>query len=304
MRWTRTIGLTLTAALAVVALTGTPAAAATTTEANLVYSSSPTVCSGQQCQKLDVHYTTRAPARARPAVIFVHGGGWTGGQRSKWTNEARQLAQSTGWLTVNISYDIVGPGLWSQQPADVAAAVAWVRNKASTYKVDVNRIVLIGESSGAHLAAGYGWTRSGIKALVLFSGVYDLPAALQSQGCADRLCQSSSDQSSRVMSYAIQRMEDGCVPQSGVTSPPVCPARYDATSPARAITATVPMTWIVHAAQDPVVPYTEAVRTEQALLAKGARYSSYRESGYCHGKSCWAASWPQIASAVKAYVAG
>jgi acetyl esterase/lipase len=105
---------------------------------------------------LDVY---RPPAREtpRPAVILIHGGGWTVGVE-RWVNvePAEQLARA-GYVAFNIAYRLMdgtpGRNLWPAQLDDVQRAVRWVRANAATYGVDPDRIGSYGGSSGGQMAA-------------------------------------------------------------------------------------------------------------------------------------------------------
>ncbi|MGJ4953323.1 alpha/beta hydrolase [Bradyrhizobium sp. HKCCYLS20291] len=92
--------------------------------------------------------------RAAPLIVFVHGGGWKRGDKRNATGAAKVehlLAQ--GYAFASIDYRLVPAATVEQQAADVAAAVAWLRNNAGRLGIDASRIVLMGHSAGAHLVA-------------------------------------------------------------------------------------------------------------------------------------------------------
>jgi acetyl esterase/lipase len=101
------------------------------------------------------------PAREapRPAVILIHGGGWTSGSRSDMGVAARELAKA-GYVAFSINYrllDTVTPrNLWPAQLDDTQRAVRWVRAHADAYGVDPERLAAYGWSAGGHLAAMLG----------------------------------------------------------------------------------------------------------------------------------------------------
>lgn len=99
--------------------------------------------------QLDILAPERTGARV-PAVIYVHGGGWAGGERS-WTPN-RILAEA-GVFTVSVSYRFSQQAIFPAQIHDVKAAVRWVRANADHYGVDPDRIGIWGHSAGGHLAA-------------------------------------------------------------------------------------------------------------------------------------------------------
>jgi len=101
-------------------------------------------------QRLDV-YMPEAPAAA-PLLVFVHGGGWSVGDKAQYAAVGNRLA-CEGLVSMMINYRL-SPAV--QHPAhaqDVAQAIAWGYRNAATYGADPERLCLMGHSSGAHLAA-------------------------------------------------------------------------------------------------------------------------------------------------------
>jgi acetyl esterase/lipase len=102
----------------------------------------------EQC--LDV-YMPVARAAA-PLLMFVHGGGWSVGDKAQYAAVGNRLAQE-GLVSMIVNYRL-SPAV--QHPAhaqDVAQAIAWCYRNAATYGADPERLCLMGHSSGAHLAA-------------------------------------------------------------------------------------------------------------------------------------------------------
>lgn len=125
------------------------------------------------------------PERATPAPLFffVHGGGWRGGDKSRY----KPLAE----VLVNFGYAVAAPNhrLAPQDvhPAhieDVAAALGFLRRSAGESNIRMDRVCLAGHSSGGHLvsllalhpgylqSAGVGFHQIG--GVISISGVYDL----------------------------------------------------------------------------------------------------------------------------------
>jgi acetyl esterase/lipase len=133
----------------------TPARNVVDTENGVVYGEA----DGQELI-LDI---ARPPARddPRPAVILIHGGGWTEylGSRLDMSMPALELAKA-GYVAFNVEYRLLtsepGVHMWPAQLDDVQRAVRWVRANAATYGVDPERIGSYGHSSGGHLAAMLG----------------------------------------------------------------------------------------------------------------------------------------------------
>lgn len=91
-----------------------------------------------------------------PTCILVHGGGFTKGDKQTFIRPLFEPLSnaSFAWFTVN--YRLAPQHRWPACAEDVATAIRWVKAHAAEYKVDVNRIALIGESAGGHLVSWAG----------------------------------------------------------------------------------------------------------------------------------------------------
>jgi len=100
--------------------------------------------------KLDV-YRRREMTTPNRTLIYVHGGGWTGGTKEQSSLTFLPFLQM-GWNVVNVEYRLARV---SQAPAaveDCLCAVRWVIRNAKQYNIDTSRLVITGNSAGAHLA--------------------------------------------------------------------------------------------------------------------------------------------------------
>lgn len=94
-----------------------------------------------------------------PILVFVHGGGWTAGDRGYqvagadvYGNIGRFVA-SRGIGAAVVSYRLQPAVTWREQVSDVAAAVAWVHAHARDHGGDPAALFLSGHSAGAQLSA-------------------------------------------------------------------------------------------------------------------------------------------------------
>jgi triacylglycerol lipase len=117
-----------------------------------------------------------------PVVIFVHGGGYVGGDKNKYGpiygNVAAFFARN-GMLGVNATYRLAPRDPWPAGGDDVGRMVAWAKANAKTFGGDANRIYLFGHSAGATHVASYVFDASlqpksgvGVAGAILLSGLY------------------------------------------------------------------------------------------------------------------------------------
>jgi acetyl esterase/lipase len=100
--------------------------------------------------KLDI-YRRRGATSPQATLIFIHGGGWTGGSK-----EASLMSLvpwfEMGWNVVNVEYRLARVSLAPAAVEDCLCALRWIAAHAKDYDIDVNRLVVTGESAGGHLA--------------------------------------------------------------------------------------------------------------------------------------------------------
>ena len=102
-------------------------------------------------QRLDLLLPANTP-RA-PLILFVHGGGWSVGDKRSGAGAKAAHFTAQGWAFASANYRLVPAATVEQQAADLASAIAYLRAHAAEQGLDPDRIVLMGHSAGAHLAA-------------------------------------------------------------------------------------------------------------------------------------------------------
>lgn len=93
----------------------------------------------------------------RPALLFIHGGGWGGGTPDFFAPHCRYFA-ARGLVAMTVQYRLTKtPGVTVFDCiADVKSCVRWIRLHADDLGVSTNRIAAAGDSAGGHLAACLG----------------------------------------------------------------------------------------------------------------------------------------------------
>ncbi|MFR9649151.1 MAG: alpha/beta hydrolase [Rikenellaceae bacterium] len=95
-----------------------------------------------------------AKGEKRPAVVFIHGGGWNNGSYASFENHARYLA-TKGLVTFSVNYRLKNKNKTTPYEAllDAKSAIRFIRANAERFNIDPDKIITSGGSAGGHLAA-------------------------------------------------------------------------------------------------------------------------------------------------------
>ncbi|MHC4116606.1 MAG: alpha/beta hydrolase fold domain-containing protein [Planctomycetota bacterium] len=110
---------------------------------------------GNDAWKLDLAMPTNRGDKPRPAIVFVHGGGWVSGDKraGNFLRPTLEFA-AKGYVCITINYRLGGPKRDCVE--DAKCSVRWLRAHAKKYNVDPGRIGAYGNSAGAHLVTMLG----------------------------------------------------------------------------------------------------------------------------------------------------
>lgn len=124
----------------------------------------------------------------KPAIISVHGGRWRAGNRTDASSINVQQWAQFGYFAISIDYRLVGGSPAPAPQLDLLCAIRWVHAHADEYRIDPERVYLIGQSAGGQMVslvatageAGFprvgGWekARSDVRAVISVAGAYEL----------------------------------------------------------------------------------------------------------------------------------
>ena len=198
-----------------------------------------------------------------PAIVFVHGGGWSGGTRIKalvpWLGP---LVAAHGFMAATIDYRLSPRSTFPAQIHDLKAAVRWLRANAAEIGVDPERIGVWGNSAGGHLAGLAGVTG-------------DLPELEGTSG--------SPGYSTRLQAVTMQASPTDLLLNGGILhndresiltdfiggTLDTHEAALRLASPITHISPDCPPFLIVHGTDDELIPFEHALRFTHGLEAAG-----------------------------------
>lgn len=209
------------------------------------------------------------------AVVKVHGGGWTGGNRNQGADWNRWLNQ-LGYHVFDVEYRMPPPERWKDEVGDIKCALGWVAANAPKYQINPTRISIIGFSAGGNLAMLAAYSMGdprlppscdvptvSIKSVINVYGPADLTLLYRSSG-------------------SLTKVQN--VMREYIGGPPTQhPERYRVVSPLSYVGANTPPTMTLLGTSDHIVPIDQARSLDQALAQAGVTHETYLLPGNDHG---------------------
>jgi alpha-L-fucosidase 2 len=216
-----------------------------------------------------------------PSILFVHGGGFAGGDKKPNPKTLFGLVTQAGFNWFSINYRLSPKYTFPAHTDDVESAVEFLKAHADQYKIDPRRIVLMGQSAGGHLVSFVGAkhkTGNRVAAVISFYGEHDLVSRTRPQtDCAMGGYVRHTDVPQACLS-------DGLKAFLGITEANSATARLirDA-SPITYVKKDMPPYLLVHGTKDLHVPYEQSVLMCEAMKKVGAQCEMITVEGGGHG---------------------
>lgn len=217
----------------------------------------------------DLYLPSEPAAAFIPAVVYMHGGAWRGGDRAQFSRHAVAMAlRDCAGLCIEYRFSDKAP--YPAAVEDANCAVRFMRAFADELRIDPGRIGIAGGSAGGHLAAmvattcgsarlegtgGHGDFSSDVQALVGFNPVLDVRGMAQQEAVLDFL---------------------GGPPRE------VGQGVYEDASPILHVDKHTPPTLLLHGTADSTVPYEQSVRFCEAVRKAGGQAELFTAEGAEH----------------------
>jgi acetyl esterase len=207
-----------------------------------------------------------------PAVIIVHGGGFMGGNKRQFVTPILEPLSRAGFAWFSVDYRLAPKFPYPAAVDDVDKAIEYVKAHVAEYKVDPNRIALLGESAGGHLVSYVGTQtdpRWSVAAVVSFYGPHNLPAEYDMR------------KRQKIAPSALQAF------LAIKTFDPPAFQRLEAASPINHVHEKMPPYLLVHGSDDQVVDYQQSAKMGERLRQAGNTCELYTVQGGAHGMMNW-----------------
>lgn len=233
---------------------------------------------------LDLYRPAAGGARL-PVIVFLHGGGWSGGTRTTAPDLSRVFAQD-GFAMASIEYRLTPSISFPANVEDVKTAVRWLRANADRFNLEANHIGLWGTSAGGHLAAVAALSPPGT-----FEGTGHLETSSAVQCVLDAYGPSmfsSMDAQAEMekatlqpLAAGLQNAQRGPAPamvhdaptsaESRLVGAPIqsVPEKVTAASPLTYVTSRAPPFLLMHGLADNAVPHHQSILLYEALVKAG-----------------------------------
>ena len=236
------------------------------TTANLTY----LTASGYE-SKLDI-YSRRGATTPQPTVVYFHGGFWAAGAKAGSLMSLIPWMEM-GWNVVNVEYRLARVAPAPAAVEDGLCALRFLAAQAKTYNIDVNRLVVTGESAGGHLtltsamipeSSGLARQCAGttpvprVAAAINWFGITDVGDVIEGPNAAN---------------LAVTWL--GSLPDRMEIARRVSPLTH--------VRAGLPPILTIHGDKDQLVPYAHAVRLHEALTKAGTANQLLTIPGGGHG---------------------
>lgn len=218
-----------------------------------------------------------------PAAILVHGGGFDQGSKSTNVRPLFDVLASAGFAWFSIDYRLAPEFRFPQAIEDVNSAIRWVKAYATTYRVDVTKIALIGESAGGFL--------------VSYAGTHESPdtraaAVVDFYGPVDygKLAELRRDHPERFNMTTINRhaANGGGIHFFGAEKlDEAGPAKLHSISPIAAVHKGMPPFLCIHGTKDDQVAYEQSPAMCDMMHKVGAGCELITIEGGGHGMGGW-----------------
>ncbi|MDA9557275.1 alpha/beta hydrolase [Vibrio sp.] len=188
---------------------------------------------------------------APPLMIFLHSGSWKAGTKSQFHSHCLHFTNTFGFKTLTTSYRLSTEAVYPAPIHDIQFLLHWIKENHVALHIDPERIILVGTSAGANIAASVITEQhtydQGLqpKLSILFNGEFDMWDLIEQGSLVD------------AMNAYVG------------STPDVRPDRFDAISPLKHVKPNMPSTLLLHGTNDQFVSHQQSIDFKNTMLTHG-----------------------------------
>jgi acetyl esterase/lipase len=217
------------------------------------------------------------PPGLMPVVVYIHGGAWRSGSKEGGLPLLKDLARK-GYFGASIEYRFSAEAKFPAQIEDCKCAIRFLREKATEYKLDPDRVGVWGSSAGGYLAALLG-TSGGVKELEGSGGWPERSSRVQAVvdwfGPTDFLTMGKNEIDHDAADSPESQLIGGPIQENKEKTAKSSPLTY--------VSADDPPFLLMHGDQDNLVPPAQSERLQEALTKAGVKSVLKLLPGQRHG---------------------
>ena len=252
---------------------------------------------GKARQKLDLYHPEGLEEGEKlPLVCWFHGGGWAVGDKS-YVGKILPFITSDEYICASIGFRLSNEVQWPGQLHDCKAAIRFLRANAEKYQIDPERIVVVGSSSGGHIAMMVGLCNDDPKLEGSVGGALDqgstINCVINFFGPSDLIKISERFKLFNLDSITnpVEKLIGGPLPDYN--------KQTKAASPLNQVSKDDCPVMIVHGTDDPFVPFEQSVELNKKLKQEGVetQFVTIKRGG--HGQNF---PYQEVNQSIKAFV--
>lgn len=210
-----------------------------------------------------------------PLVVCIHGGGWSSGNRKQMRAQMLTLAKM-GYAAASIEYRLTKEAKFPAQVNDSAQSINYLLDNAEKFKINPNKIALLGGSAGGHIALMLSDVQNDID-------TKSLPITrIHGHICAAASLAGPTNLTKRFSPF-IQGIVDSLFNEADRANPATIELNRINASPISFADAQDPPMLLVHGTKDEIVPFDQATDFMTVCRAKNVNADLIAVEGAGHG---------------------
>ncbi len=212
--------------------------------------------------KMDIIYPFEHQQESWPCIVWICGGGWMQLDRHAHIPNLMELARER-FVLVSVDYRDSNYATFPAQLEDVKSAIRYIKAHAKRYQIDPERIGVMGESAGGHLAGMVGVTSH--------TDEFDVGNYLEFDSSVKAVCPWYMPADFSQMMRTEEGISTGMLPESRLLGVDVSmrPEIVERANPISYVTQEAPPFLLIHGTDDRVVPYYQSELMYDALTKVG-----------------------------------